>query len=101
MTSGGTESVLLAVQSARDARTDIVRPRMVIPETAHAAFHKAAHYFGVQPVLVPVGDDFRPDPAAMASAIDDETVLVSVSAPPELWDRLSLDTVVASLRSAS
>lgn len=81
VTSGGTESILLAVQGARDARPDVARPRMVLPTTAHAAFHKAAHYFGVEAVLVPVGDDFRADAAAMAAAIDDDTVLVAVSAP--------------------
>ena len=58
VTSGGTESVLLAVQAARDAHPDVTEPRMVLPSTAHAAFHKAAHYFGVEPVLVPVGADF-------------------------------------------
>ncbi|WP_328529903.1 aminotransferase class V-fold PLP-dependent enzyme [Nocardioides sp. NBC_00368] len=81
VTSGGTESVLLAVQTARDARPDIERPRMVLPTTAHAAFHKAAHYFGVEPVLVPVGPDLRADPAEMAAAMDERTVLVVVSAP--------------------
>ncbi|WP_110183014.1 pyridoxal phosphate-dependent decarboxylase family protein [Nocardioides solisilvae] len=81
VTSGGTESVLLAVQGARDSRPDVARPSMVLPETAHAAFHKAAHYFGVRPVTVPVGADFRPDPAAVADAIDDTTVLVVASAP--------------------
>lgn len=81
VTSGGTESILLAVQGARDSRPDVVRPRMVLPATAHAAFHKAAHYFGVEAVLVPVGEDFRADPAAMAAAVDDDTVLVVVSAP--------------------
>ena len=55
VTSGGTESVLLAVQGARDSRPDVDRPRMVLPMTAHAAFHKAAHYFGVEAVMVPVG----------------------------------------------
>lgn len=81
VTSGGTESVLLAVQTARDSRPGIERPRMVLPATAHAAFHKAAHYFGVEPVLVPVGPDCRADPAAMAAAMDDRTVLVVASAP--------------------
>ena len=81
VTSGGTESVLLAVQGARDARPEIERPRMVLPTTAHAAFHKAAHYFGVEPVLVGVGPDFRADAAAMAAAIDERTVLVVASAP--------------------
>ncbi|MFI5623195.1 pyridoxal phosphate-dependent decarboxylase family protein [Nocardioides sp. NPDC051685] len=81
VTSGGTESVLLAVQTARDAHPGIERPQMVLPTTAHAAFHKAAHYFGVEPVLVPVGPDSRADPAAMAAAMDDRTVLVVASAP--------------------
>ncbi|SEC41976.1 Glutamate or tyrosine decarboxylase [Nocardioides exalbidus] len=81
VTSGGTESILLAVQGARDARPDVVRPRMVLPATAHAAFHKAAHYFGVEAVIVPVGPDFRADARAMADAIDEDTVLVVASAP--------------------
>jgi glutamate/tyrosine decarboxylase-like PLP-dependent enzyme len=81
VTSGGTESVLLAVQAARDGRPAVAAPTMVLPDTAHAAFHKAAHYFGVEPRLVPVGPDFRADPAAMAAACDDSTVLVVASAP--------------------
>ena len=81
VTSGGTESVLLAVQGARDSRPDIDRPRMVLPVTAHAAFHKAAHYFGVEAVTVDVDAEFRARPGAMADAIDDRTVLVVASAP--------------------
>nr|WP_232523291.1 aminotransferase class V-fold PLP-dependent enzyme [Nocardioides sp. MAH-18] len=84
VTSGGTESCLLAVQGARDSRPDVERPRMVVPSTVHAAFLKAAHYFGVEAVVVPVGPDFRADPAAMLAAVDadpDRTVLVVVSAP--------------------
>ena len=81
VTSGGTESILLAVQGARDSRPDVTGPRMVLPTTAHAAFHKAAHYFGVEAVMVPVGPDFRADAAATAEAIDDDTVLVVASAP--------------------
>ncbi|MFL6155484.1 MAG: pyridoxal phosphate-dependent decarboxylase family protein [Marmoricola sp.] len=84
VTSGGTESVLLAVQAARDGRPELERPRMVLPTTAHAAFHKAAHYFGVEAVFVPVGPDFRADVAATRAAIDEapeRTVLVVASAP--------------------
>lgn len=84
VTSGGTESCLLAVQSARDSRPDVDRPRMVVPSTVHAAFLKAAHYFGVEAVVVPVGADHRADAAAMLAAVDAEpgrTVLVVVSAP--------------------
>ncbi len=84
VTSGGTESCLLAVQAARDAHPDVLRPRMVVPDTVHAAFRKAAHYFGVQLVVVPVGEDFRAVPGAMAAAVDEapgDTVLVVCSAP--------------------
>jgi glutamate/tyrosine decarboxylase-like PLP-dependent enzyme len=81
ITSGGTESVLLAVQTARDSRPDVTHPEMVLPTTAHAAFHKAAHYFGVTPVLVDVGDDHRARPDAMADAMNERTVLMVVSAP--------------------
>ncbi|MBW9213314.1 aminotransferase class V-fold PLP-dependent enzyme [Mumia sp. zg.B53] len=85
VTSGGTESVLLAVQTARDARPDVARPVMVVPSTAHAAFHKAAHYFGVERVTVPVDPStMRADVPATAAALDeygDRVVLVVASTP--------------------
>jgi hypothetical protein len=83
VTSGGTESVLLAVLAARDgAGAGPGRASMVLPSTAHAAFHKAAHYFGVEPIVVDVDPaTFRADPSAMAAAIRDDTVLVVASAP--------------------
>lgn len=82
VTSGGTESVLLAVLAARDAHPEVTRPQMVLPTTAHAAFLKAAHYFGVEPVLVDVDPrTYRADPAAMRSAVTDDTVLLAGSAP--------------------
>jgi glutamate/tyrosine decarboxylase-like PLP-dependent enzyme len=81
VTSGGTESVLLAVQGARDSRPEVSSPSMVVPSTVHAAFLKAAHYFGVEARVVPVGADFRADVSATAAALDDSTVLVVGSAP--------------------
>ncbi|GAB3255730.1 aminotransferase class V-fold PLP-dependent enzyme [Alteromonas gracilis] len=80
LTSGGTESCLLAVQAARDAHPTTT-PVMVVPSTVHAAFRKAAHYFGVEVRTVPVGPDLRADVAATAEAIDEHTVLVVGSAP--------------------
>ncbi|WP_203186255.1 pyridoxal phosphate-dependent decarboxylase family protein [Streptomyces pratensis] len=84
-TSGGTESILLAVKTARDhARSvrGITGPQLVLPSTAHAAFHKAAAYLGVEPVVVPVDPDtYRADAAAMAAALTDRTALVVASAP--------------------
>ena len=95
ITSGGTESVLLAVQTARDAAriglntaspstasARAVSPSMVLPSTAHAAFFKAAHYFGVRAVVVDVDPvTFKARPDAIAAACDDSTVLVVASAP--------------------
>jgi sphinganine-1-phosphate aldolase len=82
VTSGGTESCMLAVHAARAARPEVERPRIVVASTAHAAFHKAARYFGVEVVTVPVvASTFTADPEAMAAAVDERTVLVVVSAP--------------------
>ncbi|MET0416304.1 MAG: aspartate aminotransferase family protein [Actinoplanes sp.] len=81
VTSGGTESLILAVKAARDARPEIATPRLVIPSTGHAAFAKAAHYLRVALDVVPVGDDLRADPRATAAAIGPDTVLVAASAP--------------------
>jgi len=81
VTGGGTESLILAVKAARDARTDIANPRLVVPSTAHAAFAKAAHYLRVGLDVVPVRADLRADPLAMAAATGHDTVLVAASAP--------------------
>lgn len=84
MTSGGTESILMAVKASRErgrAERGIAAPEMVIPASAHAAFHKAGHYFGVKVNKVDVGDDWRADVDAMAAAVNDNTVLVVGSAP--------------------
>ncbi|MFF5407317.1 pyridoxal phosphate-dependent decarboxylase family protein [Streptomyces misionensis] len=84
-TSGGTESILLAVKTARDharAVRGVTRPELVLPSTAHAAFHKAAHYLGLETVVVPVDPlTFRADAAAVADSITDRTALVVASAP--------------------
>ncbi len=83
MTSGGTESILLAVKAARTRgrARGITAPEMVVPASAHAAFEKGAAYFDVRSVRVPVGADFRADPDAMAAAITPNTVLLVASAP--------------------
>jgi sphinganine-1-phosphate aldolase len=86
MTSGGTESILLAMKTCRDwSRLNRpVRgiPRVVVPRTAHPAFDKAAHYLGMEIVRVPVTNaQFTADSAAMAAAIDENTVMLVGSAP--------------------
>ena len=85
LTSGGTESIMLAVKAARDraiGRHPDRVPEMVLPDTAHPAFHKAAAYLGVKAVSVPVDPaTFRADVAAMARAITPNTALLVGSAP--------------------
>ena len=86
VTSGGTESILLAMKAYRDrarapARRRITRPEVVAPATAHVAFDKAAQYFGIRLVRVPVGPDLRADVAAMRRAMTRRTVALVGSAP--------------------
>jgi sphinganine-1-phosphate aldolase len=82
VSSGGTESILLAVLAAREGAPDVARPNLVLPVTAHAAFLKAAKYLGLEPRVVDVDHaTLRADPAATAAAVDDSTVLVVASAP--------------------
>jgi len=84
MTSGGTESILCAVKAARERGREergITAPEMVLPISAHAAFHKAAHYFGIHVHKVPVDADWRADVTAAADLVNDNTVLVVGSAP--------------------
>jgi len=85
-TSGGTESLILAVKTARDytraQKPHIKEPEMVLPITAHASLFKAAHYLGIKPVVTPVHDDtFLADVDAMRQAITDNTILLVGSAP--------------------
>ncbi|MFA9565185.1 MAG: aspartate aminotransferase family protein [Acidimicrobiales bacterium] len=84
LTSGGTESILRAVLAARErAETErgIHQPEMVVAESAHAAFHKAAHLFGITLHKTPVDADWRVDVDAMAGAVNENTILVVGSAP--------------------
>lgn len=85
MTSGGTESILLAVKAARDRakklRPWIISPEIVVPKTIHVAFDKACHYFGLKIRHAPVGPDFRVNVRAMKRLIGRNTVLIAASAP--------------------
>ncbi|MHB8621081.1 MAG: pyridoxal phosphate-dependent decarboxylase family protein, partial [Chloroflexota bacterium] len=84
MTSGGSESIFLAVKTARDfalTRSPDIMPEIVLPRTAHPAFNKAAHYLGVRATRVDVDADFRANPAAMAAAVTVNTILMVGSAP--------------------
>jgi glutamate/tyrosine decarboxylase-like PLP-dependent enzyme len=83
-TSGGTESIFMALKAARDwARHTYPRikePEMVVPVTAHPAWNKAAHYLGVKINMTAVKDDLRADVAAMKNAITKNTIILGGTA---------------------
>lgn len=85
MTSCGTESIMMALKTyrdrARDERPQIKSPEVIVPETAHPAFYKAAHFLDVKVVRIPVGPDFRADTGATRAAVTDNTILIVGSAP--------------------
>ncbi|KAI9168422.1 Dihydrosphingosine phosphate lyase [Blastocladiella emersonii ATCC 22665] len=84
LTSGGTESILMACKAYRElARVErgVAEPNMVVPETIHAAFDKAAHYFGIRLVKVPLGKDLRVDLKLVERAMDGNTIMIAGSTP--------------------
>src|SRR5690348_1865892 len=83
-TSGGTESIFLALKTARDwARSErgISQPRLVAPISAHATVNKAASYLGIEVIRTPLRSDLRCDIAALEARIDDRTFMIYGSAP--------------------
>jgi sphinganine-1-phosphate aldolase len=84
VSSGGTESILLAMKAYRDFAREtrgIAAPEIVAPVTAHAAFDKAARFFDMPLVRTRVDDRFRADVDALAAAVTDRTAVVVGSAP--------------------
>lgn len=85
-TSGGTESIMLSVKTARDRarelQPEIEMPEIILPETAHAAFYKSCHYLGLKPVRVDVDPvTYQAIPEKIAEAITPNTVMLVASAP--------------------
>jgi sphinganine-1-phosphate aldolase len=83
-TSGGTESILLAMKTYRDwarAEKRITEPEVIAPETAHPAFDKAAHLFGIKLIRTPVGDDFKAKLEPIQDALTRNTIALVGSAP--------------------
>lgn len=83
VSSGGTESILLAMKTYRErarAERGIRHPELVVPTTAHAAFDKAARYFNIDLIKVPVGAECKADVAAMSQAISRNTIALVGSA---------------------
>lgn len=83
-TSGGSESIFLAMMAARNrarAQRGITRPNIVLPNSAHLTFDRAAEALGMEARRVPVGGDLRADVATMAARMDANTVALVGSAP--------------------
>ncbi len=85
MTSGGSESILLAVKACRDhvlaQRKVPGKPEILAPYSVHPAFDKAAHLMGLQVVRIACADDFKADVDAMADAVNENTIMLVGSAP--------------------
>ncbi len=87
MTSGGTESCLLPVIAYRElARsrkwwTSKSAPEMIAPESIHVAWEKAARYFNVKMVSIPLKDDFTVDVDILEQKINKKTIMIVASAP--------------------
>jgi len=79
-TSGGSESIFLALLAARE-KAGVAKPNIVIPDTAHLTFDRAAWYLGLEVRRVPAAADRRSDTQAMAAAMDANTVALVGSAP--------------------
>ena len=84
LSSGGTESILLAMKTYRDWAREtkgITKPEMIVPVTAHAAFDKASQYFNIKTIHIPVDENFRADVSAAKKAINKNTIVIVGSAP--------------------
>lgn len=85
MTSGGTESIMMAVLSAREwaAKNKNIPglPEVLAPATAHPAFPKACHFFGLKYVEAPICEDYRVNVDEMKKLVSANTILMVASAP--------------------
>jgi sphinganine-1-phosphate aldolase len=83
VSSGGTESILLAMKTYRDyfRKKGIVRPRVILPKSAHAAFSRACDYFEIEPVYIDLDENFAVDVEKVKESIISDTIALVGSAP--------------------
>ena len=84
LSSGGTESILLAMKTYRDWAREmkgIRNPEMIVPSTAHAAFDKASQYFNIKMKRIPVDENFKADIEKTRDAITPNTIVIVGSTP--------------------
>jgi len=84
LTTGGTESIILAIKLARDKglkEKKIHQPEIILPRSVHPAFHKASHLLQVKPVTIPLDREYRIDIQEVVRHINQNTVMIVGSAP--------------------
>lgn len=89
MTTGGTESIMMAVKAYRDYGREekgITQPNIVMPKTAHTAFDKAAQYLGIYAKTIPVNAQTTSvDIRKMERAINRNTIMVNANRSRKLF----------------
>lgn len=85
VTSGGTESLIMAIKTYRDRARKlkpwILKPEIIVPESAHSAIDKGGYYFDVKVRHAAVGADFRVDLKSVKKLINRNTIMILGSAP--------------------
>lgn len=84
VTSGGTESIILALKAARDqarAERGITTPEAIVPRTAYPAFAKAGDLLGIKVTRTAIDAEFKADLVSMRRAITSNTILIAASVP--------------------
>jgi len=84
VTSGGTESILLAMKTYRDKCrkiNKIKKPNIVIPKSAHAAFQKAGEYFNIEIKYIPIDKNYKADLKSLYKIVNRNTICIVGSAP--------------------
>ena len=101
VTSGGSESIILGVRAAQERaraeRPRVTRPELVLPASAHPAFDKAAHIFGIRNVRTPITKDYVADVQAMADAVNENTIGLVASAPNYPFGTIDPVTAIAEI----
>ena len=101
VTSGGSESIILGVRAAQERaraeRPRVTRPEVVLPASAHPAFDKAAHVFGIRNVRTPITKDYVADLQAMADAVNENTIGLVASAPNYPFGTIDPVTAIAEI----
>ncbi|UWQ93725.1 aminotransferase class V-fold PLP-dependent enzyme (plasmid) [Rhodobacteraceae bacterium M382] len=85
ITTGGSESIVLALKTARDRARDqkgIISPNIIVPQSAYAVFNKLSHFLGIDVIQMQESPDYRADVAGMEAAINENTIMLVGSCPP-------------------